>query len=98
METLTRRDGSVTKAILAILACVGLAVVAVLYLSTNFNSPLSKRSDSSAKSTKPKTPPKIGLQVGNLAPEIEGEDIERRTFKLSDYRGKVVMLDFWGHW
>jgi len=36
--------------------------------------------------------------VGQTAPEIEGEDIDGVAFKLSDYRGKVVMLDFWGHW
>ena len=33
-----------------------------------------------------------------LAPEIEGEDIDGVPFKLSDYRGKVVVLDFWGNW
>jgi hypothetical protein len=36
--------------------------------------------------------------LGKTTPEIEGEDIEGAKFKLSDYRGKVVMLDFWGHW
>jgi hypothetical protein len=36
--------------------------------------------------------------VGKPAPEIEGEDVDGARFKLSDYRGKVVMLDFWGHW
>jgi len=38
------------------------------------------------------------LQVGMVAPEISGEDLDEIPFKLSDYRGKVVMLDFWGHW
>jgi hypothetical protein len=38
------------------------------------------------------------LAIGKKAPEIEGEDIDGRRFKLSDYRGKVVVLDFWGHW
>jgi hypothetical protein len=38
------------------------------------------------------------LVVGKVAPEIEGEDIDGQKFKLSDYRGKVVVLDFWGHW
>lgn len=38
------------------------------------------------------------LQIGKVAPEIEGEDIDGKRFKLSDYRGKVVVLDFWGHW
>jgi hypothetical protein len=38
------------------------------------------------------------LKVGKVAPEIEGEDLDGKKFKLSDYRGKVVLLDFWGHW
>lgn len=38
------------------------------------------------------------LGYGSVAPEIEGEDIAGERFKLSDYRGKVVVLDFWGHW
>ena len=39
-----------------------------------------------------------GTQVGNSAPEIEGNDLDKVAFKLSDYRGKVVMLDFWAGW
>jgi hypothetical protein len=39
-----------------------------------------------------------GPPVGQPAPEIQGQDIEGNSFKLSDYRDKVVMLDFWGHW
>jgi hypothetical protein len=38
------------------------------------------------------------LVVGKVVPDIEAEDIDGKAFKLSDYRGKVVMLDFWGHW
>jgi hypothetical protein len=38
------------------------------------------------------------LQPGKAAPEIVGEDIEGKAMKLSDFRGKVVLLDFWGHW
>jgi hypothetical protein len=38
------------------------------------------------------------LSVGKTVPDIEGEDIDGKKLKLSDYRGKVVMLDFWGHW
>jgi len=36
------------------------------------------------------------LSVGKEAPEIEGEDMDGRKMKLSDYRGKVVGLVFWG--
>lgn len=38
------------------------------------------------------------LRVGKVAPEIEGEDVLEKRFKLSDYRGKVVFLNFWGDW
>jgi len=36
--------------------------------------------------------------VGKQAPDIEGEDLDGKRFTLADYRGKVVMLDFWGMW
>jgi len=38
------------------------------------------------------------LAVGKTAPEIESEDLDGKKFKLSDYRGKVVVLVFWGNW
>ena len=36
------------------------------------------------------------LGIGKVAPEIEGKDQDGTRFKLSDYRGKVVLLYFWG--
>ena len=38
------------------------------------------------------------LRIGKTAPDIEGDDLDGTKFKLSDYRGKVVVLDFWGDW
>jgi peroxiredoxin len=38
------------------------------------------------------------LGIGQMAPEIEGEDLDGRRFRLSDYRGKVVVLIFCGNW
>lgn len=38
------------------------------------------------------------LQIGMKVPDIEGVDIDGEKFKLSDYAGKVVMIDFWGDW
>jgi hypothetical protein len=35
------------------------------------------------------------LSVGKEAPDIEGEDQHGTRFRLRDYRGKVVLLDFW---
>ncbi len=36
--------------------------------------------------------------IGKPSPDIKAEDIDGINFKLSDYRGKVILLDFWGHW
>jgi thiol-disulfide isomerase/thioredoxin len=44
------------------------------------------------------TAPVLGLLVNNLAPDFDAEDVDGHRFKLSDYRGKVVFLDFWGDW
>jgi peroxiredoxin len=38
------------------------------------------------------------LSVGKTAPEIAGRDFEGRPFRLSDYRGKVVLLKFTADW
>jgi len=38
------------------------------------------------------------LEPGKLAPEIIGVDTSGQPMRLSDYRGKVVVLDFWGDW
>jgi thiol-disulfide isomerase/thioredoxin len=38
------------------------------------------------------------LSVGKVAPEIEGESVDGKRLKLSDYRGKVVVLNFWASW
>jgi cytochrome oxidase Cu insertion factor (SCO1/SenC/PrrC family) len=37
------------------------------------------------------------LSVGKEAQDIEGQDQDGKVFKLSDYRGKVVLLDFWSY-
>jgi thiol-disulfide isomerase/thioredoxin len=37
------------------------------------------------------------LGVGKPAPEIVGDDLDGRRFRLSDYRGRVVVLDFGSH-
>lgn len=38
------------------------------------------------------------LAIGSIAPDIAAGDLDGVAFKLSDHRGKVIMLDFWGHW
>lgn len=38
------------------------------------------------------------LSIGKQAPDFESVDENGQKFKIGDYRGKVVVLDFWGYW
>jgi peroxiredoxin len=38
------------------------------------------------------------LEVGELAPEIELPQVDGSILKLSDLRGKIVLIDFWASW
>ena len=38
------------------------------------------------------------LGIGDEVEDIIGKDVDGLPLKLSDYRGKVVVLDFWGSW
>lgn len=38
------------------------------------------------------------LSPGKPAPDVAGEDADGAKFRLSDYRGKVIVLRFWGDW
>jgi len=38
------------------------------------------------------------LAVGKSAPDVETEDIDGKKVKLSDHKGKVVVLDLWVEW
>lgn len=42
-----------------------------------------------------KLPPTAVLRPGYPAPDFSFTDLDGKTRKLSDYRGKVVLLDFW---
>jgi AhpC/TSA family len=39
-----------------------------------------------------------GLNVGNIAPEIEMKNPNDSMLKLSSLRGKLVLIDFWASW
>src|SRR5206468_1510915 len=43
-------------------------------------------------------PPRAMLSPGSPAPDFTFTDIDGKAHKLSDYRGQVVLLDFWGTW
>lgn len=65
-------------------------------------SPAASGTETASKPAPKPAPPQESAPavptIGRLAPEIVGQDVDGQPMKLSDYRGKVVMLDFWGHW
>ena len=38
------------------------------------------------------------LQVGMTAPALTGHDVDGEPLALADFRGRVVLVDFWGFW
>lgn len=53
-----------------------------------------------AEETKPAPPEPRGemLKIGATAPDFTTQTLDGKDVKLSDYRGKVVVLDFWATW
>jgi peroxiredoxin len=41
---------------------------------------------------------KMALKTGQMAPDFTVEGPDGKTWKLSDYRGHYVLLDFWASW
>ncbi|WP_321287074.1 TlpA disulfide reductase family protein [uncultured Sunxiuqinia sp.] len=41
---------------------------------------------------------KIGLRIGNKAPEIVEKSLDGKELKLSSLDGKMVLIDFWASW
>jgi peroxiredoxin/5-hydroxyisourate hydrolase-like protein (transthyretin family) len=39
-----------------------------------------------------------GLKIGDIAPPFEIKTVSGQPLRLSDYRGKYVLLDFWATW
>jgi S1-C subfamily serine protease/peroxiredoxin len=73
-------------------------IVALLTRVTDEFADVKVQGHSLVELVKPLLFAKERLAVGMSAPEIEGADVDGTRFKLSDYRGKVVLLEFWGDW
>lgn len=59
---------------------------------------VTEKSLKQAQSTTNATNAKIGIEKGNLAPDFTLQTVDAKTEKLSDFRGKKVILNFWATW
>lgn len=41
---------------------------------------------------------RVGVRKGQIAPDIDGRDFDGKGLTLSELRGKVVLISFWGSW
>ena len=73
-----------------------LAIVMSMFLTETSRSEQGEPKAQTQPAVKPHDPE--ALEIGAVAPDIEGEDVDGARLKLSDYRGKVVVVDFWGDW
>lgn len=68
--------------------------------TSNSASVQNARSDSTGASTNTDQgqPLTIGLEKGNLAPDFELQSVNGKPMKLSSFRGKKVIVNFWASW
>jgi peroxiredoxin len=78
----------VSKSRLAVGVAVGLVAFALGYLFDHSESRHSSNAASSVRANKQR----------HNAPDFALKDADGRVVHLSDYRGKVVLLDFWATW
>ncbi|WP_099158198.1 TlpA family protein disulfide reductase [Virgibacillus ndiopensis] len=95
------------KRILGIAVIVGLAG-AVIFNLVNLNKEKSAKKDETnvvnvsgdtgAEGSAIVPPGKSGIEPGNTAPDFQLKTLAGETIKLSDLRGKKVMVNFWATW
>ena len=70
---------------------LSLALISICFISYNFVS-------TPKAETIPVIKQKIGIEIGDIAPEIKFKNPNGKNYKLSSLRGKYVLIDFWASW
>ncbi len=80
---------------------VGAAVAGAAWWAVELDSEASSPVNARAVTTevqKTTRSGRIGTNVGDIAPEIAMPNPKGKEMKLSDLRGKLVLVDFWASW
>ncbi|MCY9657166.1 TlpA disulfide reductase family protein [Paenibacillus chondroitinus] len=77
-----------------------IAIVALLALIAwgGYDYQAKKRHTEGAASAQQAAGIQEGIAVGNRAPDFELQSLEGKPVKLSDFKGKKVLLNFWATW
>jgi peroxiredoxin len=79
------------KKVIAAVLLIALLTVAIVQVMDKKAEANKKPAESAASQTN-------GLQIGAKAPDFELKTLTGEATKLSDYKGKKVMLNFWATW
>jgi len=75
------------------------AVIVIIAVIVTIQNPLTSKEESQFGIVEPEvSTANVGLNVGNIAPDFVLPDANGDAVKLSDYRGKVVFVNFWASW
>lgn len=86
----------IKKAIIGILLLAAIAIIAINFFEED--APPIDTSESTSSASAQDAPLAEGLSQGQVAPDFTLTDQNGETVKLSDYRGKKVILNFWATW
>ena len=86
---LSERGGSMKK--LAVLGILSLSALFLFSCKGAPAPPISSPVPTASNVTQ-------GLRAGSLAPDFQLNDMAGKLVSLSDFRGKVVYLNFWATW
>jgi len=86
------------KNIIAITALIGLVIWGVYDTGKMDLGLESGQSDAQGEIKQEKVNAPVGIQKGNLAPDFELKTLDGESMKLSDYRGKRIILNMWATW
>jgi peroxiredoxin len=74
-------------------AALSIAIIALFGISTAMATNGGEGDPKTESNT-----PQIGVNVGDQAPELEFNGPDGKLVKLSSFRGKIVLVDFWASW